>query len=62
MKSYLWQIKDLEMDGRLGSHLTRSRHAGKGVREIAQELSEAGITVSKSTVAIWLASTTTQEK
>lgn len=62
MNSYLWQIKDLEMGGRLGSYLIRSRKAGTGIRAIAQELSETGITVSKSTVATWLASTTQQEK
>jgi len=49
----LWVAKDLENDGRLGSFLVRSRSEGRSYREIAEELSEAGMPVSKSTVAKW---------
>lgn len=62
MSSHLWHLKDLEMDGRLGSYLIKARKSGLGIRAIAQDLSEAGTPVSKSTVANWISQSAKDNK
>ena len=54
MNSLLYQIKDYEMAGNLHRFLLGSLRSGKSFRSIAEELSEVGTPVSKSTVANWI--------
>jgi transposase len=55
MNTTLYTAKNLEMNGKLRRFLLSSVRQGRSYREIAEELSAAGLPVSKSTIANWLA-------
>lgn len=54
MPSYLYTIKDYEMNGGLVKYLKESRKLEKSYRTMADELSQLGVIVSKSTVSNWI--------
>jgi len=54
MPSYLYTIKDYEMNGGLVKYLKEGRKLEKSYRTMADELSQLGVIVSKSTVSNWI--------